>query len=115
MENEFMPELALEPEEVANLASLRGHPGFPVLQKMLRSLVDKYAVAMINVAETDEKEVLAKHKMAKLAAQYYVSFVNSINNVTELYIATRPQTKPVESAEGIDLGEFTLDTEESLI
>jgi hypothetical protein len=114
-EFKFNPEVALEREEAAFLATLASQPGFKVLQKIMRSGVDQFTVSMINTDESDEKAVLARHKLSKAAAVYYTWVTNVINNTIQEYIYSTPTDKPVESAENLDIGEHTdpeFDTEE---
>jgi len=103
----FNPDLVLEREEVAYLAALVSQPGFKILQKIFRSGVDQFAVQMINADQKNEKEVLARHNAARTAAQFYTWVVNSINNEVQEYIHSAPNDKPIQSAENIDIGEYT--------
>jgi hypothetical protein len=106
-EFKFNPEIAISPTEAASLAAIMAHPGFRVWQKISRSCVDQFAVDLLNAPFTDAKEILALHRVGKVAAQLYTYQLNRMKNVVDDYINSQPQDKPVESAENLDLGEHS--------
>jgi len=111
--NEFNPELHLERDEVAMLGALMAHPGFRVFQKLCKTYVDVFALDMINADQANEKDVLAKHNAAKTAAQFYTMITNRINQEVNDYIVNaRESEKPVDAGAGLDMGEFSVDSEE---
>ncbi len=103
MEFQFNPEVTLEREEVAQLASLVAQPGFKSLQKIMRSGVDQFTVRMLNAG--NEEEVIAGHKLAKAAAMYYTWVTNTLTNSIAEYVYSVPNDNPVESAENLDIGD----------
>lgn len=111
----FNPELELQPEDAAELASLRAHPGFKVLQKIFKCGVDQFVLTMINTDQSNQDEVLARHNAARTAAQFYTWVVNAINNTVYEYVHSVPSEKPIDVTEHLDIGDFaTIDDEEIL-
>lgn len=75
----FAPELTIDPSDRAHLAQIATSAGFRVLQRLMRAEVDKFVLAQINADPANEAEVLAAHRMAKAAAQFYQGVTNRIN------------------------------------
>lgn len=109
MEFQFNPEVILEREEIAHLAALISQPGFKVIQKICRTGVDQFTVAMINTDQANKEEVIARHNEARAAARYYTWVINTINNSVTEYIHSTPNSKPIDSAENLDIGDFASD------
>lgn len=103
----FNPDVHLEREEVAHLASLVSQPGFKILQKIFRSGVDQFTVAMMNADQANEKAVLARHNEARAAAKYYTWVIETINNSVVEYVHSGYDEKPVDAGENLEIGEFT--------
>jgi hypothetical protein len=100
------PELRLNDVERNELATVVAMGGFRVLQKIMRSAVDKFIMATINA--NDDREVLNKHKLAKSAAQFYTQVVSDVNEeLFQTVNAPKPTDKPVDVTAGIfDIGEM---------
>ncbi len=111
MENksEFLPEIELEPEEIASLVSTMATPGFDVLRKILRSSVDRFAMNLINTDNVEEEKVLERHRMARMATIFLGEIYNRLNEYKLHYIYSQPNPKPIDSGAGLDLGEFATD------
>lgn len=104
MDSTFAPELVLRDEERVNLAIIQTQPGFRVIQKIFKSAIDTFTLAMINAPE-DSDEALSKHRSAKVAAQLYTIFVNRVNQEVEVYVrAPRHTDKPIDITEVLDMG-----------
>ena len=108
---DFTPELDLDAQELADLASILPHPGMKVLQKIGRSCVDKFAVRMLNADNDDE--VLLRHKYAKVAAQLLTAIVAKVNQEVNDY-AARPRVTdpPLDVTKNLDTGETSEELEE---
>lgn len=106
MENRFEPEFSLEHSDRAMVAQTVASPGWKVINRILRSEVDKYLIALININESDDKAIVAAHKLSKAAAQVYTAAMARINHEVNQFIAVSgPPTEPVDMTEGlIDLG-----------
>lgn len=104
---EFEPVIELSPDEAGMLAAIMSHPGFKVIQKICKSTVDQFAVAMLNADEADEKRILSLHRSAKVAAQLYTMQLNRMKNAVNDYIQSQPSDKPIDVAEALDIGAYT--------
>jgi hypothetical protein len=106
MENRFEPELSLEHADRAAVAQTVATPGWKVINRILRSEVDKYLIALINVPASDDHAIVAAHKLSKAAAQVYTAAMSRISNEVQQFIAQSGMpTTPVDITEGlIDLG-----------
>lgn len=102
------PEFRLSHGERAQLAAIVPHPGFHIYQRLMRSEVDKFIVAMINANPAEPQEVLTKHLLAKSAAQFLEGVSHRVTEEVEQYThAPRATDKPKDITEGIlDLGDF---------
>ncbi len=104
----FEPAFALSHIERAHLVSIASTEGFHILNRIMRSQVDKFVMAQTNTDPVDEKAVLAAHRMAKAAAQFYQMVTDRINEELLQYShAPQAGQKPVDATEGLlDLGEL---------
>lgn len=104
---QFDPEVNLDHTDRAYLVAIASMDGYKVLNRLMRAEVDKFIVAQINADPADEAAVLAAHRMAKAAAQFYTGLTNRVNEEIVQYTnAPRDTDKPVDATEGlIDLGE----------
>lgn len=106
MENRFEPEISLEHSDRAMVAQTVATPGWKIINRILRSEVDKYLIALINVDESDDKAIVAAHKLSKAAAQVYAASMARVNYEVQQFIAVSgTPAEPVDITEGlIDLG-----------
>lgn len=103
----FNPDLVLEHNERAAVAQTVGTPGYKVIHgRIMRSEVDKFIVSLINAPEEDDSAIVAKHRLAKAAAQFFQAVTERINNEVQQYVAAvKASGPPVDPTEGhIDLG-----------
>lgn len=108
MEARFDPEITFTHDQRAQIAHTIATPGFEHINRILRSIVDRFVLDLINVDEDDDNAVLGKHKLSKAAAQFYESAVSRINWESQQFMrdASGP-VEPTDPTEGsIDLGEF---------
>lgn len=108
----FNPELQLEPQEISELASIYGQPGFLVINKIYRLAVDSFVKELINADGANEKDVIARHNQAKTAAQLYTKWLQTVNHIVYQYTHSVQSDKPIDAAQGLDFGETE---EESVI
>lgn len=111
---QFEPEIHLDHADRAQLVHLTTTEGFKILNRMMRAEVDKFVLAHINADAGDESAVLASHKVAKAAAQFYEGIISRVNEEVALY-ASSPKVgeKPVDVTEGlIDMDSIKEATEE---
>lgn len=105
---EFNPEITLSHDQRALVAHTIATPGFVFINKIMRAEVDKFIVDLINADESDEKTVVAKHRLSKAAAQFYEMVLSRINMESSQFMRDAGQpTDPIDPTEGlIDLGEY---------
>lgn len=116
MENlDFNPNIELNQDEVTNLVGMMLHPGFKIEQKIWKACVNKFVNALINEEADDDKKVLVRHKVAKIAAQLYAQYSLYINNLYETHMSLATNQKPIDAGEGLDMGDYTISEEESVI
>lgn len=101
----FNPDIELNRGEQAALTSIVGQPGFQTLLTIGRSCVDGFVVDWLN--QEEDKDILRAHRYAKVASQFWTMFIDRINNTVIEYTHSIPSEKPIESAENIDIGEYT--------
>jgi hypothetical protein len=104
---EFNPELNLDRSDQSALASIVNQPGFKIIERIGKYCADQFILNMLNTDETSEDDILIRFKMAKVGAQYHTMFMNAIVNEVVQYVHSTPSDKPIESAENLDIGEYT--------
>lgn len=111
----FNPNIELNQDEVTNLVGMMLHPGFKIEQRIWKACVNKFVNALINEEADDDKKVLVKHKIAKVAAQLYAQYSLYINNLYDQHLNSATNQKPIDAAEGLDMGDFTISEEEPIV
>jgi hypothetical protein len=103
----FNPDIHLNAGEQAALTQTAGTPGYTILHRILRAEVDRFVLNLINADAADEKDVYAKHLLAKSAAQFYQGVTERINEeVLQYTSAHRRVGKPQDVTESLlDIGE----------
>lgn len=102
-ENTFAPELILSESERADLAVVRSMPGFTVIQKIFRSSLDTFTLALLNAPE-DSEEMKSRHRSAKVVAQLYTSFIDRVNQEVEVLVKTpRWSDPPLDPTSVLDM------------
>lgn len=108
----FDPHAELNGQDRNDLAAIMSMPGFKVLLRLFRASVDHIGMNLMNTPTGEDNQVVAKHRDWKVAAQVFTVMVELLNREKEIYVASIPDTTPVDAAEGLDIGEFTLDGEQ---
>lgn len=103
----FNPDIVLEYNERALVVQTVATPGYAIINRIMRSEVDKFIVDLINAPENDDKTVVARHKLSKAAAQFYTAVTGRVNYEIQQYTAAQGGSgKPVDLTEGvIDIGD----------
>jgi hypothetical protein len=107
MESEFNPVVILQPEEIASIAAIMGHPGFKAYNKVWRSAVDAFVIPLINTPLEEEDRILKLHMAAKVVSQLFTSVVEQVNEQVDQFISSRPSDKPVDVTSSLDMGGLT--------
>jgi hypothetical protein len=115
MESAFDPDIELSGEERNDLASTMAMPGFRVIWKLMKASVDHFGNNLMNVPTGDNRHVLAKHRDWKVAGQFATILATLMSREKEIYLSSLPSPKPVDSAEGLDMGEVTDPGDELLV
>lgn len=104
--NEFNPDIVLEHNDRAAVAQTVATPGYAVIHRIQRSMVDRFIINLMNASEEDEATIVAKHRLAKAAAQFFQMVTDRVNHEIQQYTAAVKQDGPViDVTEGmIDLG-----------
>jgi hypothetical protein len=112
--NQIEPQLQLGHTDRAHLVAIYAMEGYKVLNRIMRSEVDKFVVDVINADPAEPKKVLSKQLVMKAAAQFYAGITDRVNEEVTLYTSQpRPGDKPVDMTEGLlDLGALTEQLEE---
>lgn len=84
-----------------SLLSMLRSDGFRVLQKIMKAKCDAYITVLLNANPANDEEVLAAHRMAKAAAQFYESVTNQINEEIMMFNADNIYQKPQDVTEGL--------------
>ncbi len=110
----FNPEITLDRAEQSNLASIVSQPGFAVIQKIGKSIVDQFVRVAIN--QKEDEDVLKAHRNAKIAAQIYTMMIERIKAEVIIYVATQEQEQEttVESIDNLELQDFVNEEGEPL-
>lgn len=95
-----MEEQITNGDRTSLLAMLRSD-GFRVLQKIMKAKCDAYITILLNSNPADAEEVLAAHRMAKAAAQFYESVTSEINQEILMFNADNMYQKPQDVTEGM--------------
>lgn len=116
MDNTFAPELELTDDERVNLAVVASMPGFQIMQRIFRSAIDTFSIAMIN-ATVGSDEAQIYHQSAKVAAQLYTLFVARVNREVETYVkAPKPSDPPLaDITDVLEMGGINYDDAQSFL
>jgi len=107
----FNPEVVLDRAEQSHLASVVSQPGFAVIQKIGKSIVDQFVRVAIN--QKEDEDVLKAHRNAKIAAQIYTMLIEHIKTEVMMYIQIKDSEEPtvVESGDNLELQDFNEEEE----
>ena len=98
----FEPEIALDERDRSNLASVVVMPGYRVLHRLLRAEVDRFILALINTDAKDDAGVIAAHRLAKAAAQFYEGVTSRVNEIVRNHLeSSRQDEKPIDITENL--------------
>ncbi len=104
----FNPVVNLTHDQRGQVAHTIATPGFLLVNRIMRSEVDKFIIDLINVPEGDDVSVVAKHKLSKAAAQFYELVISRLNFEAGLFMRESSGGVPSDPTEGmIDLGEYS--------
>jgi len=103
----FTPELELDRADESALASIVSQPGWKVFEKIGKVVADQFILKALNTDATKEADMVIRMRMAQVAAQYHTMLFNIVSNTVTEYIHSQPSDKPIESAEAIDIGEYS--------
>ena len=96
------PEMKLDGRQQAQLAAMVGTEGFRILMDIMEAECEKFTVSLINADASKHDEVIARHYLAKSAAQFYAAVVSRINNEVEVYAhAPKIGDRPIDMTEGL--------------
>ena len=92
--------------ERAHLSVLVTTDGFKIMQKLMEDEVKKFNLLLINASNTDD--IIAKHNLAKAAAQFYQGVIDRVNQEVLVYHkAPKSTDKPLDMTSGLlDLGDM---------
>lgn len=111
--SQFAPELSLDRVDRAHLVQIATTEGFRVLQRIMRTEVDRFILAGINADPADEAEVLSAHRMAKAAAQFFQGVTDRINEeILQFNSAAMANDAPIDVTAALDLGDIAGQLEE---
>lgn len=102
----FNPDIVLGHSERGQVAATVGSDGYRIINRLMRSEVDKFFVDLINTGTEYPESILSRHMLAKAAAQFYQGITDRINHEIQQYTAAiRDTSAPVDVTDGlIDLG-----------
>jgi hypothetical protein len=100
----FNPDVELSYTEKAALTAIMVHPGFEIWQKISRSCVDQFVTHLLASDDNNDKEIITRYRMSKIAAQLYTMQMNKMFNAKHEYLHAQDNDKPVDSAQGLDFG-----------
>ena len=103
-EFKFNPEIGVSDTEAAQLGAMMGHPGFKVWLKISRSCADRFITHLLEAEDTDDNEIITRYRIAKIASQLLTMQCARMENIVGAWTASRDNDKPVDSAQGLDLG-----------
>jgi hypothetical protein len=112
----FNPDIELSYTEKAALTAIMVHPGFDIWQKISRSCVDQFVTHLLASDDNNDKEIITRYRMSKIAAQLYTMQLNKMVTAKYEYLHAQEDEKPVDSAQGLDFGttaEQEIDIEEN--
>lgn len=110
----FNPEVNLSHDQRAQLAHTLATPGFVQVNAIMRAIVDRFVIDLINIDEDDDKAIIAKHKLSKAAAQVYQLVINRINAEVQQFMHDSGTPSLIDPTEGIiDMGEVASEGNES--
>ena len=102
----------------AQLSAMAATEGFKIfIEDIMEPEAKKFITALVNVPAGNDEAVLAAHKLAKAAAQYYQGCIDRLNAEVELYRQSPKATdKPQDVTDGnLDFGESITDEQAAAI
>lgn len=76
------------------------------MHRIFRAEVDKFVLSLINADAANEKDVYARHILAKSAAQFYSGVTGRINEEVLQYTGSERNPVPFDQTEGLlDIGD----------
>lgn len=111
MENfkDFNPVVELSRQEQAAIVATYATPGFAlIINKIFRPEVDSFILDLINAPSGNDAVIIAKHNLAKAAAQFLTRGTERVNECVLQYSSgLTGNEKPVDITEGkLDIGEL---------
>lgn len=81
----------VDDRERAVLVGYSQSEGFHLLQKLMEEEIRELNVKLINTDGADEASIIANHRIAKGAAQFYIGFINRLKSelLIEQYSAAK--------------------------
>jgi hypothetical protein len=104
------PELQLDNTDRNHLIALLESQGWPILKNIMEAECNKFNVALLNCAPGKTEEVLARHALAKAAAQVVTAIIARLNSELEIYRhAGDSDIAPDITEDVLDLGEDVME------
>jgi hypothetical protein len=102
------PEMQLDTVKRSNLIALLTSQGWPILKEIMEAECNKFNVALLNCPPGKTEEVLARHALAKAAAQVVTAIITRLNAEMEIYHHQGDDNLLPDMTEGvIDIGEIS--------
>lgn len=88
--------------ERAYLAAWINEESFKIAQKLMEDQVKRFNIDLVNA--TKSEDIIAKHNIAKAAAQFYQGFINRLNQEILFYHqAPKATDKPIDITQNLDM------------
>jgi hypothetical protein len=94
-ERSFGVTAELRPIQRRNLLNLRNSEVYPDLLDLMEMVCIETESALINTDAADETRVLANHKMAKVAWQFFIHVQEKIDTEIKFYLASQAKQPPI--------------------
>lgn len=95
------PEMELSAIERGDLSLIYHSKGWPVVEKMLRVIVEEARVAVDNCVK--DEEVLAMQKYSRASGVVVTKFLTRVQQEVGLHVDLKKDGAPVEGAPGLEL------------
>jgi hypothetical protein len=108
----FEPEYEPDAIECMHLSNLTKMVGFPIEQRLMKSVVDTFMVEAFNANTGDAADCQEKVRRAQVARQIFQSFVDKINDYVTAYTLAESSVHHGEQVIGdptedvLDMGDF---------
>ena len=99
------PEMELTAIERSDLSMLYHSKGWPVVEKLLRVIVEEARVNVDNCMK--DEDVLAMHKLSRASGVVVTKFLTRVQTEVGIHVDIKKNAEPIEGAPGLEMDDIS--------